>query len=204
MTVKLSHIKPIASGFEKQVYPHPTDPSLLIKIWHDEFLERKKARHPIAIKFQRLPKYYSIINELTEQLALHEQNQSTSYIQIVTGLIDTDLGLGITVKAVRTKDGELAPTLRDLINQNRYSKSHKQALESLLNWLNNCNIIIRDFSTNNLVWDEEHHKFIIIDGIGGKSTVSLRRWIPRYNMYSNRKRIKKMRLRIQKELGKNA
>ncbi|AQQ71319.1 PhoP regulatory network protein YrbL [Limihaloglobus sulfuriphilus] len=197
ITYKLSDEKPIASGLEKLVFQHPENKNLLIKVWHKTFFERKKKRHPIAIKFQRLPRYSSIVNEITEQLVIYEADQTPVYIQKVSGLVHTDLGPGITVKAILKKDGTLAWTLGDMIKNKKYNAMHQRAIDELLNWLKDSPIIVRDFDLQNLVWDEQNSRFVIIDGIGGRSTVSLRRFWPNYNTYSKRKRIKKIRRRIQ-------
>ena len=196
MNYKLSNQEPLASGSEKLIFQHPDSPTLLIKIWHQAFFDRTKKRHPITTRFRRLPRFCALTNEITEHLAVREQNTNPTYIQHIVGLVDTDIGPGLVVEAITQKDGSLAQTLRQTIETKTYGPAHEKALNNLLDWVGETNIILRDLGINNLVWDEHQERFVVIDGIGGKPSISLRALSRGYNRYSNKKRIDKLRSRV--------
>lgn len=141
-----------------------------------------------------------LLHEITEHIAIREQEKDTRFLQTITGIVDTDLGPGLVVVPVRTKDGQLARTLHQLIKESRFKEQHAQELERLFNWMVNTDVVIRDFTINNMVWDEIHNHFVIIDGIGSKPTISLRPLCRCYNKHANKKRIAKLRQRLSKTI----
>jgi hypothetical protein len=201
MTYKLANQKPLAAGSEKLIFQHPDSANLLIKVWHQQFFDRTRKRHPITTRFRRLPRYCALMNEITEHFAVREQNRDTSYIQCIIGLVDTDIGPGLVVEAVTQKDGSLAKTLKQTIETREYGPAHETALNNLLNWINQTNVIIRDLGINNMVWDEANERFVIIDGIGSKPSVSLRQLFRGYNKRSNKQRADKIRRRIARGIA---
>lgn len=193
--LQLSTIQPIASGAAKTVYQHPSLPGKLIKIAKVDFLKKQPSG-----RFSRLPRYWEYVSQIIEHLAIREQlSPHTSYIENIHGLIDTDLGVGLVVDAITTSNGSLAPTIKEILLENGdFSQQQQSAFEDLLNWVKETNIIIRDFSTNNVVWNETDNIFVIIDGIGGKPFFSLRNIISSYNLKTNFKKAEKLRHRVQR------
>ncbi|GAA3926529.1 YrbL family protein [Litoribacillus peritrichatus] len=202
MTLTLSDTTPIAKGGERFVFIHPDNPDWLIKVWHERFHKKQEKRVPIVIKFLRLKRYWSLLNELTEYLAIREcAKPNLNHIQQIVGLVDTDLGLGMIVKAVKKENGELAPTTEDLVKNAQYTAEHDKALDEYFDWMRDTDIIIRDFNLNNLVWDELAKKFVLIDGIGSKPGFSLRSFSKAYNKKANFNRIQKFKTRMKKALS---
>jgi len=77
---------------------------------------------------------------------------------------------------------------------------HQAGLDEIMSWISKTNTILRELKTSNLVWDEQHAKFIIIDRVGSKPVFSLRLYSRRYNTRSNIKRVTILRERLAKEL----
>lgn len=201
MVLKLSDQTPIAQGGERLIFIHPENREWLVKVWHARFHEKQQQRTPVLIRIIRLKRYWSLLNELTEYLGVREDKSSKlDYLQQLVGLTDTDLGFGMVVKAIKKKNGQLAPTLKDLVDSKEYNNKHDQALENFLEWMSETYIIIRDFSLNNLIWDEHNERFVLIDGIGSKIGFSLRSISRRYNQRANNNRINKFRTRLAKAL----
>jgi len=196
----LSKIEPIAHGGEKWVYEHPDTPDLLIKVWRQRFYDFEKKTHPFITKYQRLPKHRALINEIAEHLVLRETGQDSAFLQEITGIVDTDMGTGLVVKAIRDSAGNLCPTLTQIIRNGKYAPHHKKPLEECLKWVENTNVIIRNFTLGNMLWDEKNNRFVLIDGIGSKSSGSLRTVFMAYNHYSNRKMVKKFKCRQERML----
>lgn len=202
MVLKLSDQTPIAQGGERLIFIHPENDDWLIKVWHERFHEKQQKRTPFLIRVIRMKRYWSLLNELTEYLGVREEPApKLEHLQELVGLTDTDLGFGMVVKAIKQDDGTLAPTLKDLVERHKFHKPHNQALETFFEWMSTTHIIVRDFSLNNLIWDEGNERFILIDGIGSKIGFSLRSLSRRYNQKANLNRIAKFRTRLAKALA---
>ncbi len=192
-TLALKDQEPLSFGTTKEVYQHPADPSLLIKV-----VKESSGRHrPPAGLLRRVGHYHEYITEIIEYLATKNvAPENARYLETIVGLADTDLGVGLVVKAITTREGDLAPTLAQLVAKNGLSEVQSDALDSILMWVSCTNVIVRDFSMNNLLWDEQTNHFVIIDGVGAKPAYSLRPLWRRYNIHANRKKINKLKSRI--------
>jgi hypothetical protein len=142
---------------------------------------------------------------MVEHLAVRElMSPSESYIENVIGLVDTDLGVGMIVEAIRTTNGEIAPTLRKLIQSGTFEDKHHKGLQDVLDWIVNTNVIIRELTTTNMVWNELTQRFVIIDGVGSKPLLTLRSFSKRYNRRSNFKKSEKLKRWVNEGLQKYA
>lgn len=149
-----------------------------------------------------MPYYWFYIKEVIEHVSLREENvRDRHFLQHLVGFADTNLGLGMVVKAVRKADGDLADSLSTLIDTDQFTPLHQHALDELLSWIESTWVIIRDLTARNIVWDERHQHFVIIDGIGARYLPSLRTISRAYNRRSNRKKIAKLRMRIRHQLS---
>ncbi|MFC3153098.1 YrbL family protein [Litoribrevibacter euphylliae] len=202
MELKLEGLSPVAKGGERDVFVHPENKAWLVKVYHQRFYDVHQKKYPIIMRFRRLKRYWSLVNELIEFIGIREKSSvETKYLQTIVGMVDTDLGIGMIVSAVLSEEGDLAPTLKDLVKNKQYQPMHAEALEALFQWMIDTHIIIRDFSLNNLVWSYQDQCFVIIDGIGSKATLSLRSFSKSYNQKANKKRVEKFRSRLAKVLG---
>ena len=196
----LNDHNPVAAGAQKTVYKHPEMANTLIKITKAPSDSDKRAFWGIP---SRLPRYWEYACQIIEHLAIREYDpEDALYIENVMGLVDTDLGVGLLVEAIETGDGELAPTIRHIIDKSgRLTDDQQRGFEDLLVWAKRSNTIIRDFSTNNIVWNEETNRFVVIDGIGAKSILSLRNFWRFYNRQTNIKKADKLKIRVEILLG---
>lgn len=202
--ISLSQETPLAVGDHKAVYVHPENKDWLIKVVHEAGLKALKEKYPWSMRFRRLPNYWEFLHEMVEHLAVRELMLPTeSYIENVIGLVDTDLGVGMIVEAVRTSDGEIAPTIRRLIQSGSFEAKHHKALSEVLNWIVNTNVIIRELTTTNMVWNELTQRFVIIDGVGSKPLLTLRSFSKRYNKRSNFKKSEKLKTWVNEGLKKH-
>lgn len=194
----------IANGGEKLVFFHPDNDNQLIKVINPRYINYMNTAWPISTRLRRLPHYWFYIKEVTEHVYSREANiPNMHFLQNITGLVDTNLGLGVSVEAVKKKNGELASSLAQIINAGEFSSVHDKALQDILIWVEDTYIIIRDLTTRNIVWDELNEHFVIIDGIGARHLPSLRSISRTYNRRSNRKRANKLRKRFANQLDKN-
>lgn len=192
--IALTSRTPLARGAEKLIFAHPDAPGLLIKVWRQDGKWRAGRR--------RLGRYASMAKEVVEHLAAREQGADTRYIQNVVGLVDTDMGVGLVVEAVRQPDGTLAKSLQQIVADRELDDVKKTALLDIVRWIGNSDLILRDLSRNNLVWSEDGQCFVIIDGLGSRPRPSLRNISRWYNRRSNRRRAAKILARFRGRLDR--
>jgi hypothetical protein len=198
MHLKFEGAPVVSQGGSRKLFVHPERSDWLVKVYLQRFHDVNIERYPLTTKFRRLKLYWALINELIEFVAIRENpTTETKYLQTIIGTADTDYGLGMIVEGIFSEDGSLAFTLRDLVLERKYEDKHQRELEKLFSWMSETDIIIRDFSLDNLVWDYKKQCFVIIDGIGSKATLSLRSFSKAYNSRENRKRIAKFRKRLK-------
>lgn len=198
----LSKDDALASGGERIVFEHPQSPDLLIKVISPRYINYMNRERKITTKLRRLPYYWFYINELIEHVSLREEDvRDRRFIQDIVGLVDTNLGLGMVVRAIRKPNGDLADSLAAIIDSDQFTLTHRQALDDLLIWIESTYVIIRDLTAHNLVWDEGGQHFVVIDGIGARYLPSLRTISRIYNRRSNRKKTAKLRLRVRRQLS---
>lgn len=205
MLIHLTHVTPIKSGGEKLVFMHPHAPGHLIKIVNPRYIRYMYQQWPFMIRLQRLTHYWSYLRELHEHIAARAHGlRDLHHLQNITGLVDTDLGLGMVLEAVTRADGQLADTLAELINQGRFGAREQAAFTRFCDWLADAPLIVRDLAAHNLVWNEVSGHFVVIDGVGGRLRPSLRSFSSHYNRYSNRQKIEKLKRRVALQQARQA
>jgi len=196
--IKLSHLEPAATGGEKLIYFHPEDDASLIKVMNPSYREVLKNRHPFLITRRRLPYYRFFMELLTEHVTARDADiEGKHFIENITGLVDTDMGMGLVTTAIKGVDGNLAMTLGKLLKLNAFNATHWQAVNELADCVTHSPLILRDLWIENIVWNEQEQHFVIVDGIGNNYRPSMRPVSRRYNHYSNRKRAAKLIRRVR-------
>lgn len=203
--ILLANKTPIKSGGEKLVFLHPHQPGHLIKVINPRFFNYMHKQWPFMMRLQRLAHYWSYLRELTEHIAARTYNvPDLHHLQNITGLVDTDIGLGIVTEAITRRDGQLADTLGNLIDQARFNSIEQAAFLRFCDWLSQAPLIVRDLSVHNLVWHEDGRHFVVIDGVGGKIRPTLRSFSASYNRRSNRLKVEKLKQRVARMQQKPA
>lgn len=188
----------IAQGSEKLIFRHPQDASKLIKVSQPGYDDKLVKKHPLLSKVTRFKKFWFFLNQFIEYLYLNEvEPESTKYVEAIRGTVHTNLGLGFVVDALLCPDGSIAPTLRQLVVGQQFTQQHKTALTQMIHCLSQLNVIIRDPSLDNLVWNESNQCFVLVDGIGNNFTPSFRSLLFRYNQRRNKQKFAKVWKRIK-------
>ena len=191
----------LAAGGERIVFAHPESSDLLIKVISPRYINYMNTARKFSTKFRRLPYYWFYINELVEHVSLREVGvPDRHFIQDIVGLVDTNLGLGMVVRAIRKENGDLADSLAQIIDAGLFGEVHHRALEALLAWIESTYVIVRDLTARNIVWNEGGQHFVVIDGIGARYLPSLRTISRTYNQRSNKKKVAKLRMRVRRQL----
>jgi len=188
---------PVASGSTRDVYVHPDDDSLLIKVVPAGVIEKRYVRGRPWYKTPRRYRHFmTYLREVREQIALRAQSQShPASVQRIVGFAETDLGFGLVVEAAKDRQGRLAPTLPQLIAEGRFDAAARADFEACLNELIELPVVLADLHTQNFVyaWSKERgDHFVLIDGIGCKNLIPFNRLSPLVNRYAKRRRIQRL------------
>lgn len=116
--------------------------------------------------------YHRYFKYLTSEIAEYARLQlyrysSTHMIQQIIGFANTNLGMGLIVKAEKDKDGTLAPTLGYLIENSLLHGSARHHFELFLQQLSQIDICVSELTLQNIVYahsSEHGNYFVLIDG----------------------------------------
>jgi len=200
--LKLKNLKPLAQGSFRWVFQHPEDPDLLVKVIHADAMAKRFGKKTRWYKRpRRYGKYLCFAREIQEFITVHAQtNTAAPFLQRIIGFAQTDLGLGIIVQAIRNSDGNLAPTLRNLINNGLYDAAIKKSLDDFLALLLESDVIINDLSPGNIVYTHNEklgNHFVMIDGLGNNSFIPFKNMSKTINRRSKLKRFQAFFERVE-------
>ncbi len=168
---------------------------MLVKVVNPRFLERRDKRDRFYQKRRRIGHHRAFAREMLEHLASRALKPGRlapcPHMQNILGVVDTDLGAALLVEAVLDENGELATTLRDLVESGHLGPREQQALEAFLDWALTSNVLINDLSADNLAWHPDGH-FVMIDGLGDRAGIPIRAVSPWFNRLYKRKKIRQL------------
>ena len=185
----LSNTEPVAEGRESKVFERPGKASQLIKVPREEVVESLKASRAIKHRLRRLSGVGPYKIFLRHGKAYRDAILRAAYlgypppIAHPRGILLTDLGLGLIVQKIRDREGNLAPTLRQLARAGRIDTNTIRALTRFAHEIREFRIITTDLNPTNLVYETRHERsrIVLIDGYGSRALIPLRRWSRRIN-----------------------
>lgn len=191
--------KAVATGGRRCIFVHPLDPRLLLKVRHRnlrlcdvsgvlQFCRWLKDTYDRRILSPR---------ELEEYRRLQRSKTLPSFLPVLAGTVRTNLGLALSVSAVRDPSGNLAPTLCESVLAGRLDGRLEGAIDEFLAQVMASPVVAADLHSRNIVYDEMHHRFMLVDGIGDKTFLPLRSWFAFVNRYSKKKYIRRLREEIR-------
>jgi hypothetical protein len=164
------------SGAYRDVYQHPADTGLLVKVIKPLVVERYAKRANWYEARVGAGHYKTLLREIEKYVVLHRRGQQNlPFIQHFIGLVETDLGLGMIVSKVRGRDGGLAPTLTEIVRARGLNAELSARIHALRDDVIRHHVVFGDISANNIVEaaDAQHgHRLVIIDGLND------RLWLP--------------------------
>lgn len=203
--LKLAHLKPLAIGNVRAIHQHPQEADLLIKTIRAEALVRRWDAPGRWLK--RLPRvrhYSSFVRELKEYIAVRARSpQGIPPIARMTGIVETDLGLGLVSEKVVAPDGGIAQSLHTIYLRNGGATGWTDtALDCLLAELLRYNVIVGDLHPGNIVYGSDSRggppQLVLIDGFGEKNILprnSISRWLNSRNTRRLFRRLRKVLMR---------
>ncbi len=177
--IQLADHSPIAEGGRQVVFQHPEFSNLLIKILKPTFKNPRLSRR---YETWRHGIYRSWQREFTEYLAvLHRAEGYFSRLPYYSGICHTDLGMGFVVEKLMAPTGEMAPTLKDVLQSEDLTLAHLNSLRedfvNLMNEMRKYVVTYSDISSHNIVVtgpDMTH--LVLIDGLGGRAWIPIKRF----------------------------
>jgi hypothetical protein len=183
MQLRLDDAARIAKGSKRWVFVHPDDPSLLVKVMRPDV----SAHLPALIRFarRRYLDFAITARELREHRRVSApENGPAWFLQKILGVVDTNHGPGLVVRAERGRDGDFARTLRQVALSGQFGPQAKEDLAAFLTALQVSPVVAGDLQTHNVVYSwtpERGDHFVLIDGIGDKTWVPLQRLSGAFN-----------------------
>jgi PhoP regulatory network protein YrbL len=198
----------LAKGHSRLVFQHPHHPDRLIKVIRPDVIDERFGSGAAWYKrLRRFGRYLSFARETQEYLAAWASHGcELPFVQRIIGFEATSLGLGLVMEAARDRNGNLAPTLRDVILSGRFDAATLRLLDRFLDLIHDADIVISDLNVVNIVLahtgpDGDH--FILIDGIGNNSPLPFKSHIRTFNRRSKRGRIRRLRRKIAELLDQS-
>lgn len=192
--IELTGVQPIAFGAQQNVFVHPAEPTLLIKIARD----RSHLRTPwFKRRRSRYGTFRGPLNEIAEFAALvHRNPEDTDLIERVVGIVDTDLGFGLAVEALRDSDGNIAPTLYQLIRRGQFDEKLQDELVRFAQRILHSDLVAYDLKCTNIVRAHDDasgvSRFVLVDGIGERLSIPVNALVPPLNRFNKSRRIKRL------------
>jgi hypothetical protein len=200
--IELASRTPIAIGQLRQIFEHPSDPHLLIKVVRADAIA---ARWGGARRwYKRIPRalhYTGYVRELKEYIAIQARApRSNPPIALMVGIVHTDLGLGLISEKVRDEAGAAGPTLAKLYELNRgFTPWMEQALAVFLRDLQASNVIVGDLHAWNLVYGSDSRggpRLVLVDGFGEKNIIPANSISRAFNRWNNGRLYRRMRQQL--------
>jgi hypothetical protein len=205
--IKLRDLKPITQGHKRFIFQHPSDPTLLIKVMQPDVVEERwgsGSTRPWYKTSRRYGQYMSLRRELSEYLAAAVKFPGgIPVLQKFGGVIDTDYGVGVVVEKLVGRDGELAPTLAQLVQRDGPTPELLQKLAQCEDELIKYNIVVGKLHAGNLVLAVRggEERFVVIDGYGETALIPIHTWSARINAAHTRSRLRRLMARVRRNKG---
>ena len=206
-TVQLTTLTPLAEGNRRLVFQHPEDQELLIKVLKPgSYAPDGQPRRRRVYKLRRREGAFVYhTRELHEYVAARISNRSPHGLPIcsIQGLVETDLGLGLTVEKLTDRDGGLAPTLRQVIERGEFDAAARRLFERFIQELIDKHVVVYELSVDNIVLAKDGRdgrRFVCIDGMGCRTLIPIQEW----SKWINARKIREFQAEFQRQWTKAA
>lgn len=202
----------IAEGVRRDVFRYPGNSELLVKVLKRTFIEKRNGQGAPWYNFKRLrhryfrnlrkPHFDMYMSEIREQLAFAEIGlHHPHYLQRIVGFEETNKGLGLTVQAIKGRDGNLAPTIGALISAGKLGPPLRTMLDGFLDQLMRSPITLSDLNLYNIVLgysEELGDHYVLIDGYGTRTLLPVERISELANRTAKQRQFTSLRRQLAK------
>ena len=198
---------PLARGTRRDVYQHPVDADLLVKVAGQgrPVLAREFGRQFSSwrrrLGLGRLGVRAEFRRELREIAALRSRLPALpDCIAAIHGVVETDLGPGIVVQKIRSRDGGLAPTLGAQLRRAGLDEARRRQILRAGDCITRSGVRLSNLALHNIVVapDAAHgERLVLIDCVGEKTLVPVQRLCPWYRRHLTAKRLRRLLRRAE-------
>ncbi|WP_342069899.1 YrbL family protein [Yoonia algicola] len=198
--IKLSDSDHIASGGERDVYQHPSDPTKLLKVLRN--IENQRIRFTFRdISTWLFPdaRLRLIRKEYDEYLRIrlrYPAPQMRLPITHLYGLAPTNRGLACVAERVSGAQGGVGETMRTLIQEGRFTENELGLFNVFVKQIYTLGIRAGDLKPHNLVFGyrDAGYECVLVDGFGDVHALPVRsigRWANAIGLHDSFKIIAK-------------
>lgn len=200
---------PLAIGGDRQIFQHPHDPALLVKVMDMRaraiYLDARPLKRWYK-QFQRESAYRVYLNELSEYVTTTTRPSGVWQVPMarIVGLAQTSLGLGLLVEKIRDAAGNIAPTVADLARKGVVDANFFEQLDEFFNDLADAHVVLHDISASNIACGfntDGKAGMYLIDGFGVMPLVPLYAWSKRLNRRRILRKYHEMRRSLQRRIA---
>lgn len=192
----------VASGSERDVYEHPHDANLLIKIVNGSRAREPGRRVRWHKKFHREQAHRVFLTELIEYVSTTVQRgglEGNVLLARIAGLVNTTHGLGLAVEKIVDDQGEMAPTLHQVVKDRGFAPALRAEVRAFFEALIDAHVVFNDVGARNIVVGrnaEGKPGLYLVDGYGPKQVLPVYAW----SKSMNRRRIMRKYLELEAKL----
>jgi hypothetical protein len=123
-------------------------------------------------------------------------SHNLDFLQKIVGYQSANLGIALVVKAELDKEGNYAPTLKQLLDRKKFNNQIKEDLNYFIKQLRTSSLSVYDLNPNNLVYSynpvQKCDHFVLIDGTGDKTFIPIQRLFYPAKWYAQKKYTSKL------------
>lgn len=195
----------VAKGTSRAIYAHPSAPDLLIKVMLPQYVKARSTHSKSILKriagpWRKFGPYAVFYRETKETIraarAAHPDYSFSLPFARSYGFIWTNQGLAQVVERIGSADGTLAPTLRQLVEEGRFTTDHAALLDEFFDICAEKGIVIGGVHTHNIVYQDSARRFVCVDGFGDKNTIP----VHEMSRLANRLKLKRARRRLTRAI----
>lgn len=183
--IELDDTHYIASGVERHIYQHPSDPTKLLKVLRPQTDQGKRLTfRDISTQLMPNVRLRLIRKEYDEYIRLQLRHPSQDVRLPIThlyGLAQTNLGLACVAERVAGPEGGVGETMRQKIKSDTFSDTDLGLFNGLVKQCYDLDIRAGDLKPHNLVFGyrDAGYECVLVDGFGDIHALpvrSLGRW----------------------------
>lgn len=183
----LSDKAPLYEGLTRAVFINERNPDYLVKIpslaWRKKiagFSPWRRFRKAVDVNSPNTRE----LSEYMRHFADPDMAKNEKHLMQIGGLIATDIGWGLLVKAERDQAGNYAKTFGTYQND---IPRFRPEIDEFIAWVKSTSVICYDLKFDNILlsWRNGKPTLVLIDGIGETGLFALRKWFSKYNHAKN-------------------
>lgn len=191
------HLNPddqVATGVQREVFPHPHDSSKLVKVLRESSAMPNRTNfNGVMDRLFPSTRLRQIRKEYQEYLRVmlnHRDPVFRAPISHMFGFTMTNLGLGCLTEKVMEPDGRLGQTLGEKAKSNKLTDEDLALLNNTIGRIYAYHIRASDMNAKNFVIGHRHdgtdlgpRECVLVDGFGDIHAIPIRSWGRFFNRF---------------------